>query len=151
MLPIDDGVRDVDVVTHRRFTSTNRNKAMKVSNQEKDLKGGALEPLKMGDFVVLQVSVENCPAYTFDHVIAQVIEDCSLLDTTHPETPIHFQIFRPATLTNISSKLLPWIGDKNKPWKDRFSRGLVKALVQVQVKEKKVTAKSLTLIKDKFF
>jgi hypothetical protein len=80
-----------------------------------------------------------------------VIEDCSLLDTTHPETPINFQIFRPATLTNISSKLLPWIGDTNKPWKDRFSRGLVKALVQVQVKGKKLTAKSLTLIKDKFF
>jgi hypothetical protein len=147
-LAVDDGVREVDVMTHRQFTNTKRTKALKLAAQQSS---DALEQLKAGDFVVLQVTVSNCNAYPFNFVIAQVNGDVSQLDTTNPETLVPFQIYRPATLSNLNSKLMHWIGDTNKPWRDKFPRGLVKALVQVQVKGKKLTSKSLELIKDKFF
>jgi hypothetical protein len=151
VLPVDKGLRDVDVLTHRHFTGTHRNKALKLASEERSLKGGVLEPLHTGDFVLLQVSVENCPTYHFNFVIAQVIGDVTQLDTTNPDTEINFQVFRPSNMQNLDSKLMPWMGDTNKLWKESFPRGLVKALVQVQVKGKRLTAKSLKMIKDKFF
>jgi hypothetical protein len=115
------------------------------------LKGGVLESLHTGDFVLLEVSVENCPTYHFNFVIAQVIGDVTQLDTTNPDTEINFQVFRPSNMQNLDSKLMPWMGDTNKLWKESFPSGLVKALVQIQVKGKRLTAKSLKMIKDKFF
>jgi hypothetical protein len=147
-LPVDTGVRDVDVVTHSQFTSSSRRKQIKISQQEDRCKLGELDPLKKGDFVLLQVAVSNCPTYPFQFVIAQVVGDISQIDTTHADSLIEFQVFRPSTLDKLESKLLPWVGDTNKLWKESFARGFVKAIVEVQVKGKKLTAK---MIKDKFF
>jgi hypothetical protein len=149
-LPIDTGIRPVDVVTHTNFPERARQKTLKVQQQanEANMK---LEPLKKGDFAVLQVGVTNCVAYPFEFVIGQVNEDLSSKDTTNEDTLIQFQIYRPSTLNNLSSKMVPWIGDTNKPWKDYFARGLVKALVQIQPQGKKLTSNSLKLIKNAFF
>jgi hypothetical protein len=147
-LPIDNGVRAVDVVTHRKFTATSRQKLLKMQDQERDEK---LLALKKGDFVVLQLGVTNCVQYPFSFVVAQVIEDVSSKDTTNAETLIHFQIFRPSTLNNLSSKMVPWIGDTKLPWKDDFARGLVKAIVQLQPQGRKLTATSRKMIENTFF
>jgi hypothetical protein len=96
---------------------------------------------KKGDFVILQIEVSNCPAYQFNFVIAKLIADVTNVDTTKPETALEFQIFRSTTLDNIGSKIIPWIGDTNKSWKESFARGHVKAIVDIQVKGKKLSAK----------
>ena len=80
-----------------------------------------LEPLKKGEYVILQVEVANCPMYPFNFVVAQLIGDVAGLDTSDPDTKLNFQVYRPATLTNLASKIVPWIGDTNKPWKEEFT------------------------------
>jgi hypothetical protein len=149
-LPIDTGIRSVDVVTHTNFRERDRQRTLKVKKQDNEAKI-KLEPLKKGDFAVLQVGVTNCVSYPFEFVVGQVIEDLSTKDTTNPDTVIQFQIYRPSTLDNLSSKMVPWIGDTNKPWKDDFARGLVKALVQLQPQGKKLTSNSRKLIENAFF
>jgi hypothetical protein len=149
-LPIDTGIRSVDVVTHTNFRERDRQRTLKVKKQDNEAKM-KLEPLKKGDFAVLQVGVTNCVSYPFEFVVGQVIEDLSTKDTTNPDTVIQFQIYRPSTLDNLSSKMVPWIGDTNKPWKDDFARGLVKALVQLQPQGKKLTSNSRKLIENAFF
>jgi hypothetical protein len=146
-LPLDTGIRAVDVVTHRAFPEAARQKAVRTQQRENP----CLQCLKKGDFVVLQMTVSNCASYPFDFVIAQVIEDVSNKDTTKADTEIHFQMFRPSTIDNIESKMVPWIGDDNKLWRGHFERGHVKALVQLQSKGKKLTADSRKMIKDAFF
>ena len=93
----------------------------------------------------------NCPSYQFDFVIAQVIEDVTQLDTTDPETELKFQVFQPSNLENFESKLVPWIGDTNKLWK--FSKRLGQSLCSSSGQRQKADheAKSLQMIKDKFF
>ena len=74
-----------------------------------------LEPLKKGDYVVLQVSVQNCEKYPFSFVIARVIGNLTGLDTTHPDTLLDFQVYRPCALASFDSKLVLWVGDTNIP------------------------------------
>jgi hypothetical protein len=140
-LPIDLGTRKLDVVTHANFNSRERQKT-NLAQEIEHQKQTKMESLKKGDFVVLQVGVTNCAAYPFNFVIAQVIEDVSCKDTTNPDTLIQFQIFRPTTINNLSSKMIPWIGDTNQAWKDEFERGHVKAVVQLQPQGKILTAQS---------
>jgi hypothetical protein len=149
-LPVDTGFRKVDVVTHAAFRASARKRTEKAQEQELH-QNGPLESLKKGDFVVLQVGITNCKEYPFDFVIAQVIADCSNIDTKNAETPIRFQVYRPSTLDNLASKMVPWIGDDNHTWKDEFTRGHVKALVQLQPQGKKLTANSRKMIEDTFF
>jgi hypothetical protein len=149
-LPLDSGIRQIDVVTHAHFTSRERQKTILAQDIENQ-KQSKMESLKKGHFVVLQVEVKNCAAYPFDFVIAQVIEDVSGKDTTDPDTLILFQIFRPSTLNNLSSKMIPWIGDTNQAWKDDFERGHVKAVIQLQPQGKKLTAQSRKMIENTFF
>jgi hypothetical protein len=144
-LQIDNGLRPVDVVTHRNFSTTSRKKAL---NAVEDL--SKLQPLEKGNFVVLQISVTNCPAYAWNFVVAQVIGDVSNLDTTDADTMLELQIYRPSTMNKLDSKFVHWIGDTNKPWKGSFSRGHVKAIVERQVQGKKLNAKSQKLIQQCF-
>jgi hypothetical protein len=149
-LPIDTGVRPIDVVTHRNFPARVRNKTKKA--QDDDLmKKNALEPIKKGDFVVLDVKVKNNEFYKFPFLIAQLIEDAFDKDTTHPDTKLLFQIYRPSNMNNIASKFTKWVGDTNIPWKDHFDRGLVKAFVFLQVKGKCLAAKSREMLEETFF
>jgi hypothetical protein len=149
-LPIDSGIRQVDVVVHSKFSSRSRQKTIKAQEQDSKTES-KLQALKKGDFVVLQVGVTNCIAYTFNFVIAQVVEDVSGKDTTDPDTLILFQVFRPTTLNNLGSKMIPWIGDTNQQWKEEFERGHVKALVELQPQGRKLTANSKKLIENAFF
>jgi hypothetical protein len=102
------------VVTHTNFPERARQNTLKVQKQDNEA-NMKLEPLKKGDFAVIQVGVRNRAAYPFEFVVGQVIEDLSSKDTTNPDTVIQFQIYRPSTLNNLSSKMVPWIGDTNKP------------------------------------
>ena len=146
-LPVDKGLRPIDVVTHKNFTTTARTKATKAAEDP-----NRLRPLDKGQFLVLQLSVDNTHSYTWNFVVAQLIEDVSDIDTTDPESMLEFQIYRPTTLNKLDSKFVKWIGDTNKQWKGNFSRGLVKAIVElhVQVQGERLTAKSQQLIRESF-
>jgi hypothetical protein len=144
-LPIDPGLRPVDVVTHKDFASIERKKALKALED-----ATVLQPLDKGDFVVVELSVSNCPTYKWNFVVAQIIGDVDHIDTTDPEAQVEMQIYRPSTLNKLDSKFVQWIGDTNKPWKGVFSRGHVKAIVERQVQGKKLTAKSQKLIQENF-
>ena len=148
LLPIDNGIREVDVVTHNTFPESARRKILKLHEQDNQC---ALQSLKKGDFVVLQIDVLNCATYPFKFVIGQIIEDVSGKDTTNPDTKILFQLYRPSTITKIESKMVPWIGDNNQYWREEFDRGHVKAIVQLQTQGKKLTANSRKMIENAFF
>jgi len=143
---VDYGLRPVDIVTHKDFCGSSR---IKVFGAQQDIQ--KLQPLEKGEFVVLQLSVTNCPQYQWDFVVAQVIGDVSGLDTTDADSQLQLQIYRPSTLNKLDSKFIQWVGDTNQPWKGFFSRGHVKAIVERQVQGKKLTRKSQKLIKDIFF
>jgi hypothetical protein len=144
-LPTDSGLRPIDVVTHQNFAAPARMRSLKSAEDPNRLRA-----IGKGDFVVLQISVTNCASYAWNFVVGQVICDVQDLDTTDPETVMEFQIFRPATMNKLDSKFVPWMGDTNELWKGTFSRGHVKALVDMQVKGKKLTSKSQKLIQEIF-
>jgi hypothetical protein len=57
-LQVDSGLRPVDTVTHKDFCGSWR---IKVFSAQEDIQ--KLQPLEKGEFVVLQLSVTNCPQY----------------------------------------------------------------------------------------
>ena len=138
-LPIDKGVRKVDIVTHAKFKNSERVKQVK--------RASALScPLKQGNFVLLDIQLEDNPSgYNLPWFLGEIVDDVSHLPED-PAASFLVQVYRPSTLTNMYSKFVPWIGTNNKKWRLQVSRCNVfpvEVELQLQVRGKKLTAKSL--------
>ena len=139
-LPIDKGVRKVDIVTHAKFKNSERVKQVK--------RASALScPLKQGNFVLLDIQLEDNPSgYNLPWFLGEIVDDVSHLPED-PAASFLVQVYRPSTLTNMYSKFVPWIGTDNKKWRLQvyiLSRcNVFPVEVELQVRGKKLTAKSL--------
>ena len=76
LLPIDNGIRDVDVVTHSNFTPTMRRKANLLAESQ-ILAANSLDELKQGFFVVVNVKPmdkdgNDLQWYPWQYVIAEI-------------------------------------------------------------------------------
>ena len=142
---VDDGTRNVQVVEHSGFTNTDRQKALKRTQALKS--SLEMEKLHQGDFVVLDLTPVNCSAYTLSYLIAEIECDISTLDTTDPTTCFQVQVYRPTDLVSIEKKLVRWKGDDNQLWKPTVSRSIVKAIVEITPRGKKLTKKSLDIVR----
>jgi len=146
---IDNGVRDVPVVTFSGFSKSEQSSLEK--NIANNLPEDNLEKLCKGQFVVINMTPKTSPWYTLNFVLAEIIEDVSLLDTTKASTSFTVQVYRPATASRLDSKFIKWIGDDNLLWKPRIERRLIKAIVNVIVRGGKLDAKFLKLINNIHF
>ena len=106
-----------------------------------------MEKLHEGDFLVLDLTPVNCSAYTLSYLIAEIECDVSALDTTDPTTCFQVQVYRPTDLVSIEKKLVRWKGDDNQLWKPTVSRSIVKAIVEITPRGKKLTKKSLDIVR----
>ena len=95
----------------------------------------------------------NWEHYPYDFAIvvaiAEIQQEVAGLNTTDPMANCGFevQLYCFSTLTNIKSKLFPWRGAGGGGlWKEKNSRSMVKAIVQVQKRGRKLTPASVKLI-----
>jgi hypothetical protein len=147
-LAIDDGVRDVDIVTHSQFPASKRRKTIAVHEAE-IASANRLDVLCQGNFIVVQLEVTNASWYPWKFVIAEITEDVSGIDTTSPDAMIPILIYRPAgSLKHVSldKPFIPWIGDNNKHFTDTVSRSMVKAVVSLTARSKCLSKHSQNLI-----
>ena len=118
-LPIDDGIRKVDFVTHAQFKNSERLK------QLKQTAAAACKRLQQGQFVLLDIQLNNNTAgyvYPFRWFMGEIVEDVSTLPEVDDAT-FQVQIYRPSTVTSLTSKFVPWKGSDiyNKLWKEQVS------------------------------
>ena len=155
-MPIDNGVRDVDVVTHSNFTPSMRRKANLVAESQV-LAANRFDELKQGSFVVVNVKPmdkdgKDLEWYPWQYVIAEVDIDVSQLDTTDEKTEFQVQVYRPCgTTVSLDKKFIKWQGDDSHYWQPKIERGMIKAIVELHRSSKKLTKKSKEIIKPLVF
>ena len=156
LLPIDNGIRDVDVVTHSNFTPTMRRKANLLAESQ-ILAANRLDELKQGFFVVVNVKPmdkdgNDLQWYPWQYVIAEIDTDVSQLDTTQEKTEFQVQVYRPSGNTlSLDKKFIKWQGGDNHYWRPTIERGTVKAVVELHRSSKKLTKKFKEIILSLFF
>lgn len=144
-IQVDDGVRDVDVVQHRHFTSSHRRRALQNADAH-IISAGKMEKLKQGMFVVVDMVPENSVWYTWKFLVAELAFDLAGLDTTSADTSIKVQVYRPCgNLLSLSKKFVKWRGDDNCLFQPEIQRGCISAIVEMN-KQQTLTKKSRSLI-----
>ena len=159
-LPIDDGIRDVDVVTHRGFTPSSRRSALRRAEAEV-LAGFRMDKLYQGMFVVLDFGPKHSDWYPWSFLIAEINQNIAHLDTTAQDTCFEVQIYRPSgnvalfqqiQHTKLLKKgLVKWQGSDSQYWKPTIQLGDIKAIVEVSRVGKKLSSKSIKLILSMYF
>ena len=159
-LPIDDGIRDVDVVTHREFNPSCRRNALRKAEAEV-LAGLRMDKLSQGMFVVLDFGPKHSDWYPWSFLIAEINQNIAHLDTTVQNTSFEVQIYRPCgnvaffqqtEHTKLLRKgLVKWQGSDNQFWKPTILRSDVKAIIEVSRVGKKLSSKSINLILSMYF
>lgn len=145
---IDDGCRDIQVVTYSSFTMSHRKRAKGL--QEATIPDDKLDALHQGDILVVDLQPTNSSWYTLPYVLAEIDRDVSTIDTTNASSEFSVQILRPLNIHNrepLSQKFVKWQGDDRKLWRPTIQRKMVKAIVELTVKSKTLTKKSLQLLK----
>jgi hypothetical protein len=136
VLAVDDGVRDIDVVTHSQFKPSARQKALRICETQV-ISGTRFDKLFKGNFVVANLVPENSNWYPWQFVIAEIITDVSTLDTEQPETQFQVQVYRPTgRKIDLTKKFIHWIGDDNQSWRPIIERGMIRGIVDMHHKSK---------------
>ena len=111
-LPVDDGIRDVDVVLHANFNASKRNRAQK-EVETQVVAANRLAELRQGMFIVvhqilkpLDKNSDELEWHTWPYFIAEIDRDLSLLDTTNETTELEVQVYRPCGQTVSLEKSL---------------------------------------------
>jgi hypothetical protein len=108
-------------------------------------------------FVAVQFEVLNAAWYRLPFVIAQIKQDCALLNTTDPSCDIEVQVFMPPGHIGpetdlLSKKFVPWQGDDGHLFCETVKRGTIKAInLQLNKRSKTLTSQSIKLITSKTF
>lgn len=145
-LAVDDGVRDIDVVTHAQFKPSARQKALRICETQVT-SGTRFDRLFKGNFVVANLVPANSNWYPWQFVIAEIITDVSTLDTQQPETQFQVQVYRPTgRKIDLTKKFIPWIGDDNQSWRPIIERGMIRGIVDLHHKSKTLSKNSQKLI-----
>ena len=83
----------------------------------------------------------------WDFVIAEIDADISELDTTNENTKFEVQVYRLCGMKiSIDKNFIKWQGDDNKYFRPTIERGLVKAIVELHVSNKKLSKQSKNII-----
>jgi hypothetical protein len=142
-LRLDDGVRPVEPVQHSNFTASTR----KRKEREIEATIERVDPLKQGDFIVLNLVPDMSPWYTLPFVFAEIEKDISHLDTTDPDCRFEVQVYRPNDKKNsLKKRFIKWQGEDNVYWKPTIERGIVLSTVQLGPKSKKLSRESLQFV-----
>ena len=150
-LQIDDGIRNIDVVTSLAFKTGKRKRAV-IEVESQALAGKRMNKLNQGMFVVVNLKPldndeQELEWYAWDFVIAEIDTDISELDTTNENTKFEVQVYRPGGMKiSIDKKFIKWQGDDNKYFWPTIERGLVKASIELHVSSKKLSKQSKNII-----
>ena len=155
-LAIDDGIRNVDVVTSTEFNVGRRKRAIN-EVETVALPGKRMDQLSQGMYIVVNLKPldnngQELLWYPWEFVIAEIDKDISGLDTTctSENTAFEVQVYRPCGINvSLDKKFIKWQGDDNKYFRPTIERGMVKAIniVELHIQSKKVTKQSKAIIK----
>ena len=151
-LPVDDGIRNVDVVTSAQFNAGRRKLAIN-EVETVALPGKRMDKLNQGMFIIVNLKPldnndQELQWYPWEFVVAEIDSDISALDTTNENTAFEVQVYRPCgVLVSLEKKFIKWQGDDNQYFRPTIERGMVKAIVQIHAQSKKLTKQSKAIIK----
>jgi hypothetical protein len=150
-LPLDEGIREVDVVESAEFRSHQRKRATTAIEAEVSA-ANRMDVLEQGMFVVVKLKPCNADWYPWPFVIAEIDRDVSNIDTTNASTEFQIQVYRPCgTTPSLDKKFIKWQGRDNIYFRPTIERGLVKAIVKLHASSKKLTKESKQLINSATF
>ena len=150
-IQIDDGNREVQQVLHEGYSTSDRTAAR---NTITSILPQQMDSINQGDIVVVDTTPSNADWYKLPYLICEVYKDVSALDTTNGSSQIELQVLRPCGVSMgqpLEKKFIPWKGEDNKLWKISIDRKHIKGIVELTPRGRKLTKKSLTLLKNIHF
>ena len=147
-IQINDGNREVQQVLHEGYSTSDKTAAR---NTITSILPRQMDPINQGDRVVVDTTPSNADWYKLPYLICEVHKDVSALDTTNGSSPIELQVLRPCGVSMgkpLEKKFIPWKGEGNKLWKISIDRKHNKGIVELTPWGRKLTKKSLTLLKN---
>ena len=151
-LPVDDGIRNVDVVTSAQFNAGRRKRAIN-EVETVALPGKRMDKLNQGMFIIVNLKPldnndQELQWYPWEFVVAEIDSDISALDTTNENTAFEVQVYRPCgVLVSLEKKFIKWQGDDHQYFRPTIEQGMVKAIIQIHAQSKKLTKQSKAIIK----